>query len=69
MNGTSVPTRDYGHSDVRDDEHGPNTHPPTRLLPRGRERRSRVAGLAAHLRWVVGSWLHPAGNVGHWEQG
>ncbi len=68
MNGDRVPTDDYGHSDVLDDEHGRNTHPPTRLVPPPLKRDARTAELAAHLKWIARSWLHPAGNVGHWEQ-
>lgn len=66
--GDAVPADDYGHSAVLDDERGPNTHPPTRLVSPARKQDSRPAELAAHLKWIAGSWLHPAGNVGHWEQ-
>ncbi len=68
MNGTRVPSTDYGHSDVRDDEHGPDTHPRTWLAPPAPGRDRRAAELVAHLKWMAGAWLHPAGSVGHREQ-
>ncbi len=68
MNGTPVPPNDYGHSDLRHDERGPNTHPATRLVTPAPGRDSRLARLTAHLKWIAHSWLHPGGNIGHWEQ-